>query len=86
MHIYGYSLLLASRQHIDPVLNAIPAVLSLQQVAQLDLVHENVQVLVDELFLSHVVRRVRVDDLVAERAHCHVGFLFLLLFASITKY
>ncbi len=72
---YSYALFLASRQHVKPVLYVVPATLALDQVIELNLLHEQVQVLVGYALDFHVLVSVRIDDLVSQRANRHVRFL-----------
>lgn len=67
-----HTLLLATTQHVLPVLARIPPALAVRQVAQLRLLKHAVQFELAAARVAHIELRVRVDDLIAQRARAEI--------------
>lgn len=61
-----HSLLLATAQHILPLLASIPAALAVREVSQASFLQDALQVVLRLSLLTHIMVAVRVDDLVTE--------------------
>ena len=70
---HAHALLFAARQDILPIRSGIPAALSTDDVMQVDHLQNDVQVRIRHIFLTHILQRVRINDLVSQATDRHVG-------------
>lgn len=70
-----HPLLLATAQHIFPLLTSVPPALAVGKITQLGLLEHALEVVFRLTLLAHVLVSVRVDDLITQGADAEVGAL-----------